>query len=204
MRALLALGLFGVTALIAGCVPPPAPPINSLAFERRPPPPGQPGYLATIKYVDNGMRYIAPNTGFFISAVGEMCFLTPVNPPMSLELAPQNYWCMSPLAVGTVEALENDTTYVNQVRLWCRHAAPQCAHKIAYPNMFDNMTVSDSITAETIPFERERDAVEYLVYLMGGNAGANPAWSPGGPVPLDTRPTGASVRPLTLVTEETR
>jgi hypothetical protein len=204
MRALLALGLFGLMALMAGCVPPPAPPINSLAFERRPPPPGQPGYLETIKYVDDGMRYIVPNAGFFVSGAGEMCFLAPLTPGYSLELSPQNYWCVSPFAVGTVAALRNDATYVNTVQLWCRHAAPQCAHKIAYPNMFDTMTVANSITAETIPFERQRDAVEYLVYLMGGDAGSGGGWAPGAPIPLDSGAPQASVRPQTLVTEETR
>lgn len=75
---------------------------------------------------------------------------------------------MSPLDVSSVDALENNVTYVNRVRLWCRHASPQCAHKLAFPNQFDTMTVANSITAETIPFVRQREAIEYLVYLMGG------------------------------------
>jgi hypothetical protein len=61
------------------------------------------------------------------------------------------------------------------VRLWCQHASPQCAHKIAYPNQFDNATVANSITTETIPFMEERAAIAYLVYLMGGNAGHDEA-----------------------------
>lgn len=204
MRALFALGLFGALAMLMGCVPPVAPPINSLAFERRPPPPGQPGYLETIKYVDDGARYIAADAGFFVSAAGEMCFLEPINPGVTLELSPRNYWCMSPYDISAVDALENDTTYVNEVRLWCRHAAPQCAHKIAYPDMFDTMTVANSIIAETIPFDRERDAVEYLIYLMGGNVGPDEAMPSSRPIPLDSGSSRASVRPLTLVTEETR
>jgi hypothetical protein len=169
MRALSALAIVGIMASLAACAPPPSPPLNSLAYARRPPLPGQPGYLETIKYVDDGLRYIAPDARFLVSATGEMCFLGSIIPGVTLELLPQYYWCMSPLDVSSVDALENNTSYVNEVRLWCRHASPQCAHKIAYPNQFDNATVANSITAETVPFERERDAIEYLVYLMGGS-----------------------------------
>jgi hypothetical protein len=168
MRAISVFAIIGITVALAACVPPTAPPLNSLAFERRPPLSGQPGYLETIKYVDDGLRYIAPNAGFFVSAFGEMCFQGSIIPGVTPELTPPYYWCLSPLDVSSVDALENDTSYVNNVRLWCRHASPQCAHKIAYPNMFDNATVADSITAETIPFKEEQAAIEYLVYLMGG------------------------------------
>ena len=185
MRAAAALAITGILAALAACVPPLPAPIDSPVFARRAPLPGQPGYLQTIKYVDDGLRYIAPNAGFVVSADGEMCFLGSIVPGIRLELLPQHYWCMSPFDVSTVDALENDTSYVNRVRLWCRHSSPQCARKIAYPNQFDDMTVSDSITAETIPFRRERDAIEYLVYLMGGNIGPDEAQA-GGPIPLDS------------------
>lgn len=188
MQGLSALAVFATIAVLAGCVPPPVPPINSIAFERRPPLPGQPGYLETIKYIDDGARYIAPNAGFFVSAYGELCFLGSIVPGVTLVLAPHNYWCMSPFAVGTVDALENGVSYINEVRLWCRHASPQCAHKIAYPNMFDTMTVANSIAAQTIPFRHQRAAVEYLVYLMGGAVEPAELLS-GGPVPLDTGPS---------------
>lgn len=206
MRALSGLGIlaFGVIASLAACVPWPAPPLNSLAFERRPPLPGQRGYLQTIRYVDDGFRYIAPNNGFFVSAVGEMCFQGSIIPGVTLELAPRNYWCISPYDVSMVEALENDTSYVNDVRVWCRHSSPQCAHKVAYPNMFDNATVANSITAETIPFQDERAAVEYLVYLMGGAVEPNEGLPSGEPIPLDSGAPRASVRSLTLATEDTR
>ena len=169
MRALSALAIIGIMASLAACVPPLPPPVNSLAYARRPPLPGQPGYLETIKYIDDGVKYIAANADFLISGTGEMCFLGPVTPGVTPELLPQYYWCMSPLDVSRVDALENNTSYVNRVRLWCRHSSPQCAHKVTYPNQFDSMLVANSITAETIPFERQREAVEYLVYLMGGN-----------------------------------
>jgi hypothetical protein len=169
MRAIWAFGIIGIVAALAACAPPPPAPFNSLAFDRRPPLPQQLGYLETIKYIDDGARYIAPSAGFFISGTGEMCFLGSIIPGVTPELVPQHYWCISPLDVGMVDALENDTSYINEVRLWCRHASPQCAHKIAYPNPFDDATIANSITAETIPYRRERAAIEYLVYLMGGN-----------------------------------
>lgn len=169
MRAIAGLAIIGIMTALAACAPPLSPPINSVAFARRLPLPGQPGYLETIKYIDDGLKYIAPNARFLISATGEMCFQGSLILGVTPELLPQYYWCMSPLAVSSVDALENNISYVNKVRLWCRHSYPQCAHKIAYPNQFDNATVANSITAETIPFRRQRAAIEYLVYLMGGN-----------------------------------
>ena len=169
MRATSIFAIIGIAASLAACAPQPLPPINSLAYARRPPPPGQPGYLETIKYVDDGLRYIAGNARFLVSGTGEMCFLGSIVPGITLELLPQYYWCMSPLDVSSVDALENNVSYVNRVRLWCRLSSPQCAHKIALPNQFDTMTAANSITAETIPFVRQRDAIAYLVYLMGGN-----------------------------------
>ncbi|MGH7046115.1 MAG: hypothetical protein ACREE2_06960 [Stellaceae bacterium] len=209
MHRITVFALLAVVAALPGCVPPPSPPINSLAFARRPPPPGQPGYLATIKYVDDGMRFTAADSGFFVSSAGEMCFLGSVIPGATPELAPHNYWCMSPFDVSTVEALENDMSYVNQVRLWCRQSSPQCAHKIAYPNQFDNSRVANSIAAETYPFRRERAAIAYLVYLMGGATGPETlspiAGQPAaGPIPLDSAAPPSSVGAPTLATEETR
>src|SRR5271169_283165 len=168
MRATSVFAIISVVASLAACAPQPLPPINSLAYARRPPPPGQPGYLETIKYVDDGLKYIAANARFLVAANGEMCFLGAVVPGVALELLPPYYWCMSPFDVSSVDALENNISYVNQVRLWCRHASPQCAHKIAFPNQFDTAKVANSITVETIPFVPARDAIVYLVYLMGG------------------------------------
>jgi hypothetical protein len=111
---------------------------------------------------------------------------------------------MSPLDVSSVDALENNVSYVNRVRLWCRLGSPQCAHKIAFPNQFDTMTAANSITAETIPFVRQRDAIVYLVYLMGGNVEHDEALLLSGGDALDTGTRAASVRALTLETEEIR
>lgn len=169
MRRTAAIGALLVLAMLAGCVPPPAPPVNSLAFQRRAPPPGEPGYLETIKFIDDGVHYVAPTAGFFVSSRGDLCFQRVITPGVTPEYIPNNYWCMSPYAVSRVEAIRNDISYINQVRLWCRLATPQCAYKIAYPNMLDNQWIANSITTETVPSARQRDAIDYLVYLMGGN-----------------------------------
>jgi hypothetical protein len=161
----------GMTAILAACVPPPAPPVNSLAFERRPPLPGRPGYLETIKYIFDGVHYVSPTAGFLVSNTGDLCFQGVVVPGPPPVYVPDNFWCMNPLAVDRVEALENDITSVNQVRLWCRLGAPQCAYKVGYTNILSNYWVANSITTQTVPFLRQRDAIEYLVYLMGGNPG---------------------------------
>jgi hypothetical protein len=168
MRTIAVILTIGVLTMLAACVLTP-PPINSLAFQKRPPLPGQPGYLQTINYIDDGLHYITPNAGFFISAAGDMCFEGASTPGVTPVYIPPNYWCMSPFAVSRVEAIENNISYINQVRLWCRLAAPQCAYKVGYPNVPDNLWIANSITAETVPFLRQRDAVEYLIYLMGGN-----------------------------------
>jgi hypothetical protein len=169
MRTIAVLLAIGILMMLAACMPPPPPPINSLAFQRRPPLPGQPGYLQTIKYIDDGLHYISPTAGFFVSNRGDLCFQGAIVPGVTAEYLPTNFWCMSPFAVSRVDAVENNISNINQVRLWCQLASPQCAHKIGYPNMLDNQWIANSITAETIPFMRQRDALEYLVYLMGGN-----------------------------------
>jgi hypothetical protein len=156
--------------MLAACVPPPPEPLNALAFEKRPPLPGHPGYLETIKFIDNGVRYIAPTRGFFVSNIGDLCFKGVLVPGITPEYIPDNFWCISPFNVTRVEAIENDISYINQVRLWCQLAAPQCAYKVGYPNMLDNLWDANSITAETVPFLRQRDAIAYLIYLMGGEA----------------------------------
>lgn len=175
MRTTAAALTIGLLAVLSACVPPPTPPINSLAFEKRPPLPGQPGYLETIKYIDNGLHYISPTAGFYVSAVGNLCFQGAITPGVLPVYLANNYWCMSPFAVSRVEAIENDISYINQVRLWCRLAAPQCAYEIGYPTVLDTTRIANSITTETVPFLRQRDALEYLVYLMGGDVGRQQA-----------------------------
>jgi hypothetical protein len=150
--------------------------INSPAYAIRPPLPGRPGYLDTIRYIDDGVKYIDPYAEFFVSYDGQMCFRGLINRQLSYFENYQNYWCMYPTAVNNVEALENDISYVNTVRLWCVLAAPQCARRTGFPDFLDESGwIDNSITAQTRPFREQRDAIEYLIYLMGGNAaGAQP------------------------------
>jgi len=77
---------------------------------------------------------------------------------------------MPPTAVNNVEALENNVSYLNTVRLWCVLEAPQCARRTGIPNFLDESGwIGNSITAQTRPFGEQRNAIQYLVYLMGGN-----------------------------------
>jgi len=77
---------------------------------------------------------------------------------------------MYPTAVNNVEGLENNVSYVNNVRLWCVLEAPQCARRIGIPNFLDDSVwIGNSITAQTRPFREQRNAIQYLIYLMGGN-----------------------------------
>lgn len=153
--------------------------INSVAFAVRPPPPGRPGYLETIRYIDDGVKYIDPYSEFFVSFDGQICFRGLVNRQQAEFESYQNYWCMLPVSVNNVDALENGISYVNQVRLWCRHAAPQCARRYGYPDFLDeSFPAANSIAAQTVPYFQQRDAIEYLIYLMGGNVGGAVALRP--------------------------
>jgi len=161
-------------AFVPGAADPAA--INSVAYAARAAPPGGPGYLDTIKYIDDGVKYTDPYAQFFVSFDGQLCFRGLVNHQLAEFENYQTYWCMHPTAVNNVEALENDITHVGEVRLWCRHASPQCARRYGYPT-FLNVTsdIGNSIVVQIVPFEQERGAIEYLVHLMGGNArGADP------------------------------
>jgi hypothetical protein len=145
--------------------------INSPAFAVRASAPGQPGYLDTIRYIDDGMKYVDPFAEFFISYVGQMCFRGLVNRQQAVFENYQNYWCIYPTQVSNVEALWDNISYVNSVLLWCAVEAPQCARRIGFPNGFldDSGWWGNSISAQMRPFREQRDAITYLIYLMGGN-----------------------------------
>jgi hypothetical protein len=178
MRAKLGTRSVLTALLLVACAPPPSQPVDSPAFVRRAPPPGQPGYLETISYIADGLRYISPGATFFVSSAGEMCFQGMPDPDRNPYAVPADYWCISPLAVGSVDTYRNDVTYIGGVRLWCRITAPQCAHKIGYPNFFDQSWIANSVTAETVPSQHQQAAIEHLIYLMGGDVGAPepPGW----------------------------
>ena len=95
-------------ASVGGEVEPQA--INSPVFAIRPPLPGQPGYLDTIRYIDNGVKYIDPFAEFFISYDGQMCFRGLVNRQSVFFENYQNYWCMYPTAVNNVGSHSRTTS----------------------------------------------------------------------------------------------
>ena len=162
---LVVVATFSVSACLA-----PAPPINSLAFEKRAPLPGQLGYLETIKFIDDSVRYIDPAAEFFVSPGGEMCFRGLVNRQLVQFETYSNYWCISPFAVNNVDALRNNVSYVNEVRLWCTHSDPQCAHRVGFADFLDTSPdIANSILVQVTPYQPARAAVEHLVYLMGGS-----------------------------------
>ena len=135
--------------------------------------PAGPSYLDTIRYIDNGVKYIDPYAEFFISYDGQICFRGLVNRQLPYSENYQNYWCMYPTAVNNVETLENDIGYVDTVRLWCVLEASQCARRIGFANFLDDSSwFGNSIAAQTRPFKEQRNAIAYLIYLMGGNAAA--------------------------------
>src|SRR5262249_46582854 len=105
-----------VTLGLAACAQPPAP-LDSPAFARRAPLPGQMGYLETIKYIADGLRYVSAGTTFFISREGEMCFQGLPSAEMNPYFVPSTYWCINPLAVAAVDRVRNDITQINGVRL---------------------------------------------------------------------------------------
>jgi hypothetical protein len=183
-------GGWAAVLLVTACAPPvlyegelpvgaPRPAINSPAFATRGPLPGRPDYLQTIKYIDDGMRYVDPLTHFFISPAGELCFRTKPNYPQAIYEARYRTWCMYPQTVDRVEAVSNDITRINEVHLWCLRAYPQCAHSLTEPGW-----IANSISASTLDYRQERDALENLIYLMGGKIRFTPppgAAASGGP-----------------------
>jgi len=179
-------GALAALLLLTACAPQSAP-IDSPAFARRAPLPGQLGYLETIRFISDGLRYRSPAASFFVSSTGEMCFEGLPDADRNPYVIPSTYWCISPLAVASVDTVRSDVTQINGVRLWCRLSAPQCAHKIGLPNLLDPAWVANSITAETIPFREQQAAFEHLIYLMGGDVGAPLPWTGRANAALDTR-----------------
>ena len=151
-------------ALPAGffAAPAPAAPINSPVFAIRPPLPAQLGYPTTIKFIDDGMRYVDPLSQFYISPAGQMCFRTRPDYPTVIYDNYYRDWCIFPQTVDRVEAVTNPT--FNEVRLWCMRAYPQCAHSLP------DGRIGNSISAPTLDYRQERLALENLVHMMGGNA----------------------------------
>jgi hypothetical protein len=104
------------------------------------------------------MRFADPGSRFFISPAGEMCFHIRRHYPTVYYDAYYRNWCMHPWSVERIEAGVGFA--LNEVRLWCAHNSPQCAHT--------TYEIANGITAQTIEYRQERAALENLVYLMGG------------------------------------
>src|SRR5213080_48359 len=96
MRALCAAAVVLLTACVPAVPYGQEPAINSPAFAVRIPAPGRPGYLQTIKFVDDGMRYVDRDSQFFISPAGEMCFRVRPNYPEIIYYAAYRNWCTYP------------------------------------------------------------------------------------------------------------
>jgi hypothetical protein len=144
---------------LPACMPPPPQYVNSPVFAQRAPPPGRPTYLETIKYIDDGLRYVDPTTGFFVSADGRMCFRGALS--TNLDYFYKSDWCVLPTAVGRVDSIRT-----GQVSLSCNHANPQCIREIGYRYQAVN-----SVAMRNVPSDQEKAAVEHLIYLMGGSLG---------------------------------
>jgi hypothetical protein len=137
------------------------PSINSPAFAKRGPLPGQPGYLSTIKYVDDGVRYVDPLSQFFVSPAGEMCFRTGLSAPTVYYQAFYRNWCIHPQFVDRVSVITQ--TELRAVELWCLRAYPQCAHAL------ETGEIANRVFATTVDYQQERAALQHLIYMMGGN-----------------------------------
>jgi hypothetical protein len=184
-QLLAALALF----LCQGCIqgyPPEA--VDAPGFERRAPLAGQPGYAETIRFINDGVQYLEPRGAFVVSPQGDLCFRGAAEVTFVRLANYKSFWCMAPVAVAAVEALDDDVTHVPSVRLWCRHDAPYCAYRVKRLARFGAYGRADTITVQTIPYRREKAAIEHLVWLMGG------ATSPHLSAGLDSGPVLSSVR----------
>jgi len=152
----------GLATLVAACTPP-TQYSDSPAFARREPLAGHPTYAETIKYIDDGLRYVDPAAGFFVSADGRMCFRRVLDPEQTAFEAIffKNNLCIPPTAISRVDTFVTITD--EQMRLVCKHSDPQCVRDI-YWNQG-----ADSVIVDIVPAKREKAAIENLIYLMGGN-----------------------------------
>jgi len=157
------LCVVGLAILLPACTPPPQY-SNNPVFAGREPLAGRSTYPETIKYIDDGVRYVDPSAGFFISYDGMMCFRGVLDATQTAFEAAvfKNNWCLPPTAVSHVDAFTSITS--QQLRLVCKHSAPQCVQVIGYPSRG-----ADTVIVDIVPASQEKSAVENLVYLMGGN-----------------------------------
>ena len=141
--------------------------VDIAVFTRRPPPPGQPGYLETIRYIDDGMRYVDPGNAFFIAPDGRMCFRGGYTLSHTIfDVLYKTDWCLYPAAVREVELMPDIVTGTYRLQLSCKHAAGQCVAEAG--SLYRQAAV---VTLPIVPPRQEKTAVEHLVWLMGGALG---------------------------------
>jgi hypothetical protein len=149
------------------------PPPGAAAYLRRPELPARLDVPRAVKFIDDGVRYVDPWSEFFVSPAGELCFRTLPYPPANVYVR-HDLWCAYPQTIGRVEAIRNDITNINAVRLWCMRAYPQCARRVALAIPMDNRNwFGNSITAQTLTYRQEQSAIQDLIYLMAGNRPAS-------------------------------
>jgi hypothetical protein len=114
------------------------------------------------KFIDDGMKYVDPYSGFYISPASELCFhMLPARVVTIYDF--YNNWCVYPYAVASVELSSIGLT------LWCAHDFPQCAHRADYPRLIATIPwIANSITVRAVPHPEERAALERLISRMGG------------------------------------
>ena len=149
-----------------------------LPLQRRPPLPGQPGYLETIDYIDDGRAiHRAERRTFWCRPTGDMCFLGVDRSGRHAGICAGVLLVHEP-ASPSAGSTRSKTTSATSTRSACgagirspamrpqdrlsEHARQACRSPTASP-------------PRPIPFWRQRDAIEYLVYLMGGNMRARQA-----------------------------
>ena len=159
MRLSLCALLIGL--LLPACAP--APPPVAL-------PPLSPDVARTVRYIDDGLKYVDPVNAFFVAPLAAMCFRGVSVAGAVYPIDRWNFWCIDAHMVASVDALANDISYVPQVRLWCKHAYPYCARRIGgrVYAAFGTGNLANSITVQVVPAMPEKAAIEHLVRLLGG------------------------------------
>jgi hypothetical protein len=157
-----------LAALLPACAPPPQY-SNAPQIAGREPLAGRPGYAETIKYIDDGLRYVDPSAGFFVSPDGRMCFRGVLDPTQTVfeAFVANHTWCLPPTAVSRVDAFISSTK--EELLLVCKHSDPQCARNLGPWNRG-----ADAVIVDIRPANQEKSAVENLVYLMGGDIDRQP------------------------------
>jgi hypothetical protein len=139
--------------------------VDIAVYARRAPAPGQPSLAESVKYIDDGLRYVDPATGFFIAPDGRMCFRGAFTLSQTIfDWLYKTDWCLSPTAVNQVELVPDIVTGKYQLQLSCKHAAGQCIAETG-----SLLRQANLLMLPIVPPRQEKAAIEHLVWLMGGS-----------------------------------